>query len=83
MPEQAPGLQITPMSAPIDFSHLTPEERLELIGDLWDSLDAAEPALLTPEVAAELDRRLVEAERDPEAGRPWEEIQKDLRKRLP
>jgi len=32
--------QIGNMSAPlVDFSHLTPDQRLELIGELWDSLD--------------------------------------------
>jgi len=33
------------MAAPIlDFSHLTPEERIELAEQLWDSLDAGDVA---------------------------------------
>ncbi|MGE0439020.1 MAG: addiction module protein [Vicinamibacterales bacterium] len=65
----------------IDFSHLSPRERLELIGELWDSLsdDAFE---ITPELAAELDRRLDEMRQNPDAGRPWEEVREDLRRRL-
>lgn len=65
----------------IDFSHLTPSERLELIGELWDSLgdDAFE---ITPELAAELDRRLDEMRQNPDAGRAWEEVRADLQRRL-
>ena len=43
---------------------LTAEERIALIGRLWDSLDPAAAAPLTPSLAAELDvamNRIVEA----------------------
>ena len=43
---------------------LTAEERIALIGRLWDSLDPAAAAPLTPSLAAELDvamKRIVEA----------------------
>jgi len=65
----------------IDFSHLSPRQRLELIGELWDSVDDAFE--ITPELAAELDRRLEEMRQNPDAGRPWEEVREDLRRRLP
>jgi putative addiction module component (TIGR02574 family) len=67
---------------PVDFSHLSPAERLDLIGELWDSLDPTQAPELTPEIAAELDRRLVEAEQDPRAGRTWDEVRADLRRRI-
>ncbi|MBA3343834.1 MAG: addiction module protein [Gemmatimonadales bacterium] len=38
------------------FSHLTPEERIQLAEELWDSLEPS-AVLLTPELAAELRRR--------------------------
>jgi putative addiction module component (TIGR02574 family) len=66
----------------IDFSHLSPAERLELISELWDSLDPTEAAPISPDLAAELDRRSAEAERDPEAGRSWEDVKADLERRL-
>jgi putative addiction module component (TIGR02574 family) len=66
----------------IDFSHLSPQERLELIGELWDSLDD-QAFEVTPELAAELDRRLDELRRNPDAGRSWEEVRADLGRRLP
>ncbi len=47
----------------IDIDHLSPQERLELIGRLWDSLDD-EDLPLTPEQEAELDSRLATADTD-------------------
>ena len=56
---------------------LSVAERLQLVEDLWDSIaqDAPDEALpVTPELAAELDRRIAEYERDPSAGQPWEVV---------
>ena len=66
----------------IDFSHLTPAERIELIEALWDSLGPEQAAPITPELATELDRRSAEAKANPHAGRTWEEIRAKLEKRL-
>ena len=66
----------------IDISHLSPSERIELIEALWDSLDPAEAAPITPELAEELERRSAEAEANPAAGRSWDEVREDLKKRL-
>jgi len=66
------------MASRIDLSELTPTERLSLIDDLWESLsdDAALP--ISPSLGRELDRRVEEAQHDPEEGRPWEAIRSDL-----
>jgi putative addiction module component (TIGR02574 family) len=37
---------------------------------------------LTPEQAAELDRRLDEFEKNPREGIPWEQVEADLNKRF-
>jgi len=58
---------------------LSPAEKLELIGDLWDSLDA-EDVTLTPAQIEEIDRRLESAEVEP--GIPWDEVEARLRQRL-
>ena len=57
---------------------LTAQERVELIGQLWDSLDPATAAPITPALASELDRREAEADAEPEAGQPWPEIKTEL-----
>jgi putative addiction module component (TIGR02574 family) len=52
---------------------LSVAERLQLVEDLWDSIaqDAPDEALpLTPELAAELDRRIAEHEHDPGSSLP-------------
>ena len=72
----------------IDFDALwclSVPERLQLVADLWDSIateapDAAFP--MTPELAAELDRRWAEYEAHPETARPWEEVEAEIRQRL-
>lgn len=69
-------------SRPIPVDDLTAEERIELMGRLWESLDPATAAPVTDELAAELDRRETEADSDPEAGRSWSQIKKDLTKKL-
>ena len=44
------------------FEHLSTEERIKLIGELWDSLDPDDAAPITEELAAELDRRVAKAD---------------------
>jgi len=69
------------MSAPIlDFSHLTPDERIELAEQLWDSLDVAKLAP-TPEQAAELRRRRAELQADGDLGEPAEQVLDEIAKR--
>ena len=69
------------MNSPIfDFSHLTPEERIQLAEELWDSLDpTAVP--LTTDLAAELRRRRDEYCRDGDPGQPWREALDDIEQR--
>jgi len=81
----AAGLRFLRMASPaFDFEalrRLSIAERLQLVEDLWDSIaqDSPDEAMpLTPELAAELDRRLKEHERDPAAGRPWPEVRTEI-----
>jgi putative addiction module component (TIGR02574 family) len=64
-----------------DFTKLTPEERLELIGEIWDSLEN-ETLPISSELQAELDRRLADLERNPTEGRPAAEVIARLRATL-
>lgn len=66
----------------ISVEQLTAEERVELIGRLWDSLDPAVAAPMTPGLAEELDRREAEADAEPDAGEAWPEIRDQLREKL-
>ena len=58
-----------------DVLELPVEERLELVGDIWDSIAQVPGAVeLNPAQRAELDRRLEAYRRDPKAGSPWAEV---------
>lgn len=57
----------------LDISRLTPKERLDLIGELWDSLNA-EQVQLTPGQERELDRRMATFDDDAKTAVPWESI---------
>lgn len=63
--------------APLDIARLTPQERLDLIGELWNSL-SAEDVRLTPAQGAELARRMTCFDADAEEARPWDEIDAEL-----
>lgn len=57
----------------VDLDRLTPREKLDLIGELWDSLNAADIAL-TPAQEAELARRMETFETDIKSAKPWSDI---------
>ena len=66
-------------SASCDFSSLTPAERLELADALWSSVDPDDVDwTLTPGQQVELERRLAEYDRDPDAGETWESIRAEI-----
>jgi putative addiction module component (TIGR02574 family) len=62
----------------IDFSHLSQQERLDLIGELWDSLDPLPP---TPAQETEITRRLETLDTDIAAGRDATDVLAALRRR--
>jgi putative addiction module component (TIGR02574 family) len=62
----------------VDAERLTPEEQLDLIGELWENLSRKpEDVPITESQRAEIDRRSEELDEDVCAGRPlgipWEE----------
>ena len=64
----------------IDIATLTPNERLELIEQLWDSLD---PRLVGPSAADAdvLRTRRAELARDGDLGEPWRQTIQELKTR--
>jgi putative addiction module component (TIGR02574 family) len=58
-----------------DVLELPVEERLRLIGDIWDTIaDAPEALALTEEDKRLIDERLKARELNPNAGAPWQEV---------
>jgi len=55
-----------------DILSLSIAERIELVGDIWDSIaEVPEAVVLTDAQKAELDKRLDAYQQDPGAGDPW------------
>jgi putative addiction module component (TIGR02574 family) len=67
---------------PDEIGRLTPPEGLELIAQLWDSLDN-EQLPLTEAQQAELDRRLACIDDDRRNGVTWAALKAELEQRCP
>lgn len=65
-----------------ELTRLTPPERLVLISQLWDSLEA-DQLPLTATQRSELDRRLETLDQDRREGITWAELKTELEKRCP
>jgi putative addiction module component (TIGR02574 family) len=69
----------------IDISHLLQlpaEEKLQIIGELWDSLDASAEQLPIPDSHFdELDRRRERYQMNPETASTWEEVEERIKRR--
>ena len=62
----------------IDIASLTPQERLDLIGEIWDSLDE-EADLVPADLKEILDQRISTFHVDRERAVPWAEVRAKLR----
>ncbi len=71
------------MSKPaLNIDSLSPNERLRLIEELWESLSESPEAMtLTDAQREEFDRRLDDLERSGPQGIPWEEVLQQIRTR--
>lgn len=65
-----------------ELTRLTPPERLALISQLWDSLEA-EQLPLTAAQQAELDHRLSSLDQDRHEGITWAALKAELEQRCP
>ncbi len=63
--------------APLDVA-----ERIELIGNIWDTVvDSPGEIPMTQEQCDELDRRIAEHEKNPQEGIRWQDLKAILRSR--
>lgn len=66
----------------INLNDLSPEEKLRLLEELWESLSATPDAVpLTAAQRQELDSRLDELDRDGPSGIPWDEVLREIESR--
>lgn len=66
--------------AVVDLVKLSPEERLRLIDEIWESLSTSPDSIpVTDAQREELDRRLDDLEREGPVGIPWNEVLRSIR----
>ena len=65
-----------------EITRLSPDERLALIAQLWDSLDDHQVPL-RPVQQAELERRLTTLDQDRAQSLTWETLKAELEQRCP
>ena len=69
-----------------DYRHLSIDERLQLVEDIWDSIAEeanvrADALPLSAAQVAELQRRIADADAHPDDGIPWEQVRAELMQR--
>jgi putative addiction module component (TIGR02574 family) len=63
-----------------DILELPVQERIHLVEVIWESIAAFPQALeVSPELKSELNIRMAEFERDPEAGYSWDQVKAKLK----
>ena len=70
---------MSPTLQDLGIDRLSREDRLRLLGEIWDTLTPVTQGDIPASHRDELDRRLADADADPTAGRPWEEVRARLR----
>ena len=68
---------------PAGFDDLPMEEQIDYVQTLWERIVSRGDQVPVPAWHREiLDVRLAELESDPDAGRPWQQVEAELRQRL-
>lgn len=65
---------------PPELANLTPEEKLDLIGQLWDSLSEEDVPVRQSHID-EVERRAARLAANPELGLTWDEVKRRVRAR--
>ena len=79
MPRCENGVILLPMDT-IDIGRLSPEQRLQLLEQIWDSLAATPDAVpITSAQREELSRRLDDLDHEGPIGVPWDEVLRKVR----
>lgn len=74
---------MSPTRTQPDFTKLSVPDRIKLIGNIWDSIiEQDAPVRLTAAQAKELRRRELEAQADPDAEKPSDEVDRIVAKHL-
>ncbi len=73
-----------PLRVPPEFDDLPIGDQIDYVQELWDRISRHEERIPVPDWHRDVIAEELEGYRaDPEAGRPWEEIEEELRRSDP
>jgi putative addiction module component (TIGR02574 family) len=72
------GIDMNKAALRKELMELSPGERLDLIGELWDSIPPEETPALSEELRREIERRYEALVNDPTRGSTWEAARERL-----
>jgi putative addiction module component (TIGR02574 family) len=61
-----------------EITKLSVDDRLAIVGAIWDSIDDGARLELSDADRAELDRRLDQIDQNPDSGISWDELKRQL-----
>lgn len=70
---------MSPTLRDLGIDRMSREERLQLLGEIWDTLTPVDQEDIPESHREELARRIAAADADPTAGVSWEEVRERLR----
>jgi len=70
---------MSPTMRDLGIDRMSREERLQLLGEIWDTLTPVDQEDIPESHREELARRIAAADADPTAGVPWHEVRERLR----
>ena len=74
---------MSPILISLEIDRMTVDERISLVQEIWDSIDAEpRPPLLSEAQREELERRLADHLSNPDDVVPWEEVKAKALARL-
>ncbi len=66
------------IEVPLEILNLSIDDRLVLVGKIWDSINADNPPPIGDQQRKLLDERLAELEANPNRGEPWDKVRAEL-----
>ena len=70
---------MSPSLHDLGIDQMSVEDRIRLMGEIWDSLTSLDGFEMPESHREEIDRRIAAADAEPAKGYPWEEVQARLR----
>lgn len=69
---------MSPTIQSLGIDQLSNEEKIRLIGEIWDSIAQSKELVIPEHHREELERRIAAAKANPGVGQSWEEVEAEI-----